>query len=512
MASNYCKLECTNCGKRHLVMFQPEVAYLATYDHLGYIACHKCSNFISCIVGEKGNVKKIFGAKQVSDRILEKEITMLLVPIKCDEEESDGLAEKIACGNNHTLFWPSSKFEKEQYKKDILAGIKESIAINELPEIDDECEKVLKLFTEDEEVSKNLVDAYIEEFENLYSTHKSYESYLQNVNAGDSIFCISDYPIEWLKKEGVPLCFFNDVCRLPQYKNEILLKYFENLEINKVVFDEDILRNTWVLMCSPTCKEMHRGYYLQILSFEEMGFHNYQFINNYEQFAQFIKETDVKFLIIDTHGSYINSLSETLVRMGKDYLRRDDVLKIKKAVPLVFFSACFTNPPHKFDSTIADGFLMNGGIAAITTYTAMDIVLGTKMIIRIINNLKFNLEHSVHETFLDFISHLNRSTKVASLGFDKCGPEIMNETIQVLTKVKSIISNENAKREIDDAIASNDKTFLLSCEQAMTEHFPETRKLIYDSWEKLGVFEKSELMLYSNLGCLNKIKFRPKKS
>ena len=351
--------------------------------------------------------------------------------------------------------------------------------------------------------TKEEIRGKIGDFVKNIEADEEYNKAVSKIDAGSQMFFVSNYPVEWFRKNDVPLSFLGDVCRYPMKTFDDLQSYLDKLKSNAFSIDDDILKETWIVMCSPDDPNMHQGYFVQMHTFEEMGFKNYKIIYDKNQLIEFLDSTSIKLLIVDSHGSYNSSLSQTEIRIGpKDWLKPEDVKKLQNTIPLVFLCACFANPPQKFDETIAEAFLEKGSFSVTSTYMAMDIYNGMQMICRIINSLRYNQKYQIHRNWLDFIAHLTRSVKAASLIKNHCttDPKQFQETKDLLLRLKGKLG-ANEHRMIDSAVQYGTFLDLMPIEQGLVEHYPCVREEIYQNWLNNNVVnQNSEMLFYSHLG------------
>lgn len=165
-------------------------------------------------------------------------------------------------------------------------------------------------------------------------------------------------------------------------------------------------------MCSPHDPIMSSLYQSQIETFQSIGFNNYSIVNSKADFIHTIMDKEIDILIIDSHGAFSTDSSSSFISIGEmDKLDYDDVINIKKKIPIVFISACSTNPPLELKKNLANAFLEKGSLSVVAAYAPLSAYQGMQIICRLINCLFFASKNTIHANWLEFVSHLMRTFK-----------------------------------------------------------------------------------------------------
>jgi hypothetical protein len=224
------------------------------------------------------------------------------------------------------------------------------------------------------------------------------------------IVAISDLPIEWLVINGIPLSFTHDVCRLPETSLHGLMSFFTYNQSGGFSIPKDIIKRTlvihgahdgffvlWQKMCEDLAKE--KGFILKRCT-------------TVDQVKASIEEIKPLFLIFDCHGGYDNETKATYLHIGNERLDGSFIVENNITAPLIFLSACGTAPTYGTFNPIANAFFEAGAISVTSTYLPISINSGSVLYLRILNNLEYAASKSIHKNWLEFISHLIRTSSI----------------------------------------------------------------------------------------------------
>lgn len=326
---------------------------------------------------------------------------------------------------------------------------------------------------------------------------------LEKIKPGQQIVYFGSSPIEWSLIDEVPLSFSCDVCRLPLLKSNFIKEYLTNNHYGIFSIKPNIEEKTWVLMCSPHDPIMKSLYDTQIEVFNSIGFNNYLIVDSKKDFISTITKNDIDILIIDSHGGFSTDSSSSFISIGEnDKLNYDDVACIKKKIPIVFISACSTNPPLELKKNLANAFLENGSLSVVASYVPLSAYQGMQIICRIINSLIFASRNKIHANWLEFISHLMRTFK---------NQIVVHEPRRLLySKLKSLLWRIKSECEDKDISVIADK--LRKKNQIITEEEIEKFCLnqyvkeffeAEESKERMSIEEKAWTRIIENIKALN---------
>lgn len=237
--------------------------------------------------------------------------------------------------------------------------------------------------------------------------------YIKNRNG--QIFAISDLPIEWLYLDDYPLCFTHDVCRLPEFNLNSIINNAIHLQRNLYQIPEDLINKTLVIHCASENDAILNSTFNLIDDYKEkLGFKSLR-CKTVEEISQAIQKYNPELLIFDCHGSSDKKeLSSFLIVDGekKIVLTGEDIVKFKISAPLVFLSACETFPNYGYVKLLSDAFMEAGAYTVTTTFFSIKVVDAVKVIIRLLNNLYQLKINSYHINWLNFISHILRTSLI----------------------------------------------------------------------------------------------------
>lgn len=296
------------------------------------------------------------------------------------------------------------------------------------------------------------------------------------------IIAISDLPVEWTLIDGIPLSFTHDVCRLPETSLHGLMSLYSSNQLFEFTVSNDILKNTLLILGSdePSFKKWHDEAYR--LSKRD-GFSIVQ-CNSLDDVKNAIIEVNPDFLIFDCHGGYDKTTRSSYLKIGKEVLDGDYVVKNKIVAPLIFLSACGTAPTYGTINPIANAFFEAGAISVTSTFLPINIDTGSFLYLRVLNKLKFVTSNLIHKNWLEFICHVIRTSS-------------MNEAYRLAQAKKEKINTEN--------------NFYSNVESLVESLFFSKRRNLYSSLDnKISKLTNDnrlyfselipEYLLYTNLG------------
>ena len=379
---------CRKCN----AIFKIGFCYIDTnYPLWSTIRCPSCNNEIGLLKKNVSHSGSVFGGLQTRVPETDSRIDACFFHIKKLDRET-------------------KYFRDENLDSTTLNAIPNTIQTTSLKNIDN---KELLLLAPSERRNmpkKDKQNQLIDEFGNRFFEKNKRK--LEKIKPGQQIVYFGNLPIEWALINDVPLSFLCDVCRLPPLNNNFAKEYLANNHNGIFSIKPNIDEKTWVLMCSPHDSIMNTLYQSQIEIFKSIGFNNYLVVNSKEDFIQTIMDKEIDILIIDSHGAFSTDSSSSFISIGeKDKLDYDDVICIKKKIPIVFISACSTNPPIELKKNLANAFLENGSLSIVASYVPLSAYQGMQIICRIINCLFFASKNTIHANWLEFVSHIMRTFK-----------------------------------------------------------------------------------------------------
>jgi len=272
------------------------------------------------------------------------------------------------------------------------------------------------------------------EIENIISDEL--KQYL--LNCSKQIVAISDFPIEWLAIDGVPLCFTNDICRIPELPyNNAVNQTIQATNVNYIV-PNDILQHTLVIFGNDDTD--FKEWQVKFPDIFKVQLFKTVRCNNKKEFFDTINKYSPQLLIIDSHGGEEDE--NTVICIGDDIIFPDDIVKnIKTNIPLVYLSCCSLNPLIKNYNSVANAFIEAGSISVSSSLLPLDIEESSITYIRLLYMLSHIKEMPYFANWLAFISHINRTSYCTSIIEMQLSPTISNE-------LKNEATKENARNKV----------------------------------------------------------------
>ncbi|SHI72261.1 CHAT domain-containing protein [Flavobacterium terrae] len=288
------------------------------------------------------------------------------------------------------------------------------------------------------------------------------KNYIKERNG--QIFAISDLPLEWLYLDEHPLCFTHDVCRLPEFNLNSIVNNAVHLQRKLFQIPNDLINNTLVVHCaSKDDAIMNRMFELIDSHKEKLGFSSVK-CSTITEISEAIKKHKPELLIFDCHGaSNKKDLSTYLIvdNEKNEVLTGNDIIKYEISAPLVFLSACETFPNYGYVKLLSDAFMQAGAYCVTTTFLPIKIIDAATVIIRLLNNLHQLKSNSYHINWLNFLSHILRSSLIfetINKSRDYLKEEITNDEIAtIVTKSMRFENRIEALNDLNSLIEKKSK-------------------------------------------------------
>ncbi|MDB5228172.1 MAG: hypothetical protein JWN78_2365 [Bacteroidota bacterium] len=270
------------------------------------------------------------------------------------------------------------------------------------------------------------------------------------------IVLISDLPLEWLTIEDVPLTFTHDICRLPTTFYNGLMSVFALNNLFKYVIPSDILNKTLVIFGTNELSFRFTQDMCVELSVE-LGFTTVR-CNSIQDVRIAIEKYRPEFLIFDCHGTYDESLNSTILWIGNEKLTPEIIVNNHINAPIIFLSSCGTAPTYGTINTIANAFFETGSFSVTTTYLPVEIYSSSVLYLRLLNKLAVASEKGFHKNWLEFVSHIIRSSYIMDKFIFNKNAKVNEEMIvkknaEVLTDSLVFDKRRNVFKNIDTIIA-----------------------------------------------------------
>ena len=236
-------------------------------------------------------------------------------------------------------------------------------------------------------------------------------NYIEKRNG--QVFCVSDLPVEWISLDGIPLCFTHDVCRLPETNYRSLFNEYLKNQRSRYKVPKDILKRTLVIFgVSQKANEdiEFKKWHPYVEKLSEKLVFVCKHCTSIDSVKQAIEETKPELVIFDCHGGYDEKTRTSYLIINNEKLTGDQIIKNGISAPIVFLSACNTAPVYGYTGLIGEAFFQAGAFSVVSTFTPVSIGKGSLLYFRLLNNLDFASRKSIHTNWLEFTSHLLRSS------------------------------------------------------------------------------------------------------
>lgn len=227
------------------------------------------------------------------------------------------------------------------------------------------------------------------------------------------IVAITDLPIEWLIFKEQNLCFHYDVTRIPETPyGGILASFTANAHVQLTV-KADILDKTLIIFGASKEEGKDDELKLYFGTIEKQAKElNCQTARcaSIKEVVEQIELHKPELLIFDCHGGFDAETYSSYLEINGERLTGADIVKYKITAPLVFLSACHTNPNYGYLNKIANAFFEAGCLAITATYLPISVHSGSSIYYRLLSNLSNATKLSVHKNWLSFVAHVIRTS------------------------------------------------------------------------------------------------------
>jgi hypothetical protein len=321
---------------------------------------------------------------------------------------------------------------------------------------------------------------------------KELEKVIKNRNG--QIVCISDLPIEWLLIDEVPLSFTHDICRLPETSLHGLMSFYTSNKTFTYSISENVLEKTLVIM--GTNEKGFKIWQDQVYELSKTKNFIIRECQTIEEVKKQVHQIKPDILIFDCHGGYNKHTRTTYLCIGDEILDGNFVIENNIVAPIIFLSACGTAPTYGTINVIANAFFEAGALSVTSTYLPISVNSGSVLYLRLLNKLDFAAKNVIHKNWLEFISHLIRTSPINDsyiLALDK--KDEINKTEWVILNTKSLTDSlvfykrRKLFNEINETISkyTNDQRNYFSeiiPEYLLYSNLGRGDLILFDSWAK----------------------------
>ncbi len=243
--------------------------------------------------------------------------------------------------------------------------------------------------------------------------HENVKSILEERDG--QLVCMTDLPIEWLKLGSYPLSLTHDVCRIPEFNlSSVINIYIKN---QRMVFriKPDIVKKTLIVHCAgKNDDDMQEVFDLIDDCQGSLGFNSVRCVT-VEEVSIAVKKFNPDLLIFDCHGDFEEKGLSSFLTLDFDNgveLTGKDIIEHEIFAPLVFISACRTQPNYGYVKLLSDAFFQAGAFSVTATYLPILDYSAASLLIRMLSELKKESGDSAFMNWLAFIAHTLRTSLV----------------------------------------------------------------------------------------------------
>ncbi|MFY0603256.1 MAG: CHAT domain-containing protein [Flavobacteriaceae bacterium] len=297
------------------------------------------------------------------------------------------------------------------------------------------------------------------------------------INRNSQIVAITDLPVEWFNFNGVPFSFTHDITKIPETFLPGIISIFSQNNNFTYSIPKNIISKTLVIMGSDD--NNFTKWLDTIIRFSDnLGF-KYEVCLKNEEVLLAIKKHSPEFLIFDCHGGYDSTKKSSYLYIGNEILDGDFIVKNKISAELIFLSACGTSPTYGTINSIANAFFEMGAFSVTTTYLPIEVDSGSRLYLRLLQNLVETSNNPIHKNWLSFISHIIRTSSIMEAYI----PFIQNSTAR----------KKDLAKVLSDSMIFNNRVKLFKTITTKLMRFEKKQRESY-----LNIIP--EYLFYSNLG------------
>ena len=228
------------------------------------------------------------------------------------------------------------------------------------------------------------------------------------------LIAISDLPVEWLVHNNETISFTHDITRIPETPYGGSLSSFAVNSVFKLDISEDILKKTLVLFCATNDSDSPEfsKYFKSIEDLKlKLGFRTFKCYSVKDVIRE-VNEFQPSLLIFDCHGGFDKDTLSSYLYVNDEKITGHMIIKEKIFAPIVFLSACHTNPNYGYINRIADAFFEAGCLSVTATYFPITIRSGFYIYLRVLAGLDDVAKRPVHKNWLAYVSHILRTSYI----------------------------------------------------------------------------------------------------
>jgi hypothetical protein len=219
---------------------------------------------------------------------------------------------------------------------------------------------------------------------NIYKIlNDSVDTRIQNfIKESHRIKIICDYPIEWLKIDGLPLMLSRNVSRLYPVPGNVFFQHAINAK-HHMMSVQDLFSIT--VIRSFSANDSIKGILERALN--SFTYENVRItiidVHSEREFRDVLNACTDNVVVFDCHGYYEKTKGVSYLKIGQDNVDIFSLRKQCRIPPIVILSACETFPVVGRHANVANSFVSCGAMSVIGTYFEVDAMRSAAMVARL---------------------------------------------------------------------------------------------------------------------------------
>lgn len=199
----------------------------------------------------------------------------------------------------------------------------------------------------------------------------------------ERLMSICDFPIEWLSIDGVPAMFRYEISRLPSTPGNVMAQ--ASLAHPRISVPKMALNHIRVIR-SFAADDPIRNHLQQAIGFYNLSDMKVEIVDvsTKAELVNAMNSYKGAMLIFDCHGNHGGKKESAWLHIGNEKVNVWELKHEARMTPLVVLAACSTHPVDGSHASVANGFLANGALAVLGTYTPVDSIHTAALVARLL--------------------------------------------------------------------------------------------------------------------------------